>query len=175
MKQPNNISLGIGIDGVSWFKNPQCKMWPVTACILNLPPSLRFKANNMLLLGMWVHRQDPYIPAYLKPFLAEWKKAYEEGISIVLSDGQAINCKVQVIYWSLDLKAKWTLQEIKSGGYHCCPCCKAVGERPEKQVYFDYSNTKGSTLRTNSNTYTEATSDAVTAITSSLEVTPFVM
>ena len=41
-----------GIDGVSLYKSSKTSMYPIVGVILNLPPNLRTKKENMILLGI---------------------------------------------------------------------------------------------------------------------------
>ena len=42
----NTLALSIFTDGVPLFKSNQKNFWPVLLQVLNLPPTLRFKAGN---------------------------------------------------------------------------------------------------------------------------------
>jgi len=54
-----NIVLDIGIDGVPLFKKSKIAMYPIVGSFMNLPPNLRTKKENMVLLGLFVGKTKP--------------------------------------------------------------------------------------------------------------------
>ena len=66
-KTKNNLALSIFTDGVPLFKSNQTSLWPVLLQVLNLPPSIRFKAENIVMCGMWYGIRKPDMKLLLDP------------------------------------------------------------------------------------------------------------
>ena len=45
------LALGVSTDGVALFKSSKTTLWPVYLLIQNLPPQVRFKGDNIILLA----------------------------------------------------------------------------------------------------------------------------
>ena len=62
------------------FKTPALSMWSIMAINNNLPPQERFKEQNIILLGMWVHESLAPPQHLLKIFINDCRKNFEQGI-----------------------------------------------------------------------------------------------
>jgi hypothetical protein len=51
-----NIALDFATDGVALFKTSRTSMYPLVGSVFNLPPNMRTKKHNILLLGLYVGR-----------------------------------------------------------------------------------------------------------------------
>jgi hypothetical protein len=54
-------------------------MYPIVAELLNLPPSIRFKEQNIVLVGLWVGKHQPP-DSYWSEFLKLVDIAFQGGI-----------------------------------------------------------------------------------------------
>jgi hypothetical protein len=61
----NLISLILHLDGVSLTKSTKLKLWLFSGSIVELPPSLRSRRHNMVLLSVWVGYTEPVIDLWL--------------------------------------------------------------------------------------------------------------
>jgi hypothetical protein len=75
-----NFCLDVGIDGVPLFKHSKVSMYPIVGVILNLPPHLRTKKENMLLLGLIVCKHKPNMNMFLEKFSAQFSMYADKGI-----------------------------------------------------------------------------------------------
>ena len=71
--EPRNIALALSADGFNpWDKRKSYSLWPITACVLNLPEHVRYKYNNMLLLGLIDGPSEPRrMATYLEPIVKQ--------------------------------------------------------------------------------------------------------
>ncbi|CAF1538688.1 unnamed protein product [Adineta ricciae] len=53
------ISVMIHSDGIPLYKSKNCNAWPILGAVLELPPFARSRADNTLLLAIWVGKQKP--------------------------------------------------------------------------------------------------------------------
>ncbi|CAF1386297.1 unnamed protein product, partial [Didymodactylos carnosus] len=70
------LSIMLHSDGVPLYNSKNCSGWPILGAVVELPPYLRTKAENILLLGLWIGRQKPnfhIIFEKLKPNLLKLK------------------------------------------------------------------------------------------------------
>ena len=54
-------------------------MHPIVAVILNLPPNLRTKKENMLLLGMFISGEKPDMNMLLETFASNFAIYFQTG------------------------------------------------------------------------------------------------
>ena len=59
-----NLALSLNTAGVPLYKSSTWSLWPVFLTILNLPASIRMKAENVLLAGLWYGPCKPPISSY---------------------------------------------------------------------------------------------------------------
>ena len=64
-----NLAFSLSTDGVSIFKSTNISIWPIYLAILNLPPSIRMNADNILLCGLWIDGTKPPMDKLLEPAL----------------------------------------------------------------------------------------------------------
>jgi hypothetical protein len=74
------LGFTVGVDGVAIFKTPALSMWPIMAINNNLCPQERFKEQNIILLGMWVHESLAPPQSLLKIFIEDCRKNFQQGI-----------------------------------------------------------------------------------------------
>jgi hypothetical protein len=55
-------------------------MYPIAAVVLNLPPEIRYKKENMILLGLWAgKKKDDTFSIYLDTFVKRMNKYCHES------------------------------------------------------------------------------------------------
>jgi hypothetical protein len=76
-----DIALALSTDGVKVFKTRSAfYIWPIMLVNFNLPPSVRFKRHNMLLVGFTPGPNNPKdLDSFLWPLVAEMKKLGQDG------------------------------------------------------------------------------------------------
>ncbi len=51
------ISVMIHSDGIPLYKSKNCNAWPILGAVLELPPYSRTRADNTLLLALWIGKK----------------------------------------------------------------------------------------------------------------------
>ena len=100
--------------------------------VLNLPPILRQKAENIILCGLWYGPNKPNARLLLDPVLKNLNNLYETGFMMHSSNGQTQLCKVKLVSAVFDLIARALVLTMKqfNGEYGCNVClhpCKRLG------------------------------------------------
>ena len=128
-KTKSNLALSIFTDGVPLFKSNQISLWPVLLQVLNLPPSIRFKAENIIMCGMWYGIRKPDMKLLLDPVVKTLEDLYRDGFETQISSGK-MHMKVKLMFGVFDLVARPTVIYTKQfNGEFCCPVCYHPGKR----------------------------------------------
>lgn len=128
----DDVTLQWNTDGVRPFKSSNVSVWPIQACINELPFNAR--KDNMLLCGLYYGKEKPIINAFMKPFVDELENLHTEGIVCNVSGkGYPVNIKVHTLLSSVDSVARPKLQGIKQfNGKYGCSFCLHTGRRIER-------------------------------------------
>ena len=133
-----NLGLGISLDGLLVYKERGARsysMWPIVAFLMNLPPHLRYRPENVLLLGIIAGPSKPSnFNLFLRPVIDELKEAYGKGFPMydALSDS-TFNLRCACLFWILDLPAKADVLTHKApGSFRCCTGCDIMGDSIKK-------------------------------------------
>ena len=129
-KDTQNIALSFCTDGVPIFKSSRTEIWPVYYSILNLPASIRTKAKNIIMSGLWIGAGKPSFPHLLEPLLAEINHLTTVGIQIDLPTG-IVTVKAKLVLGVFDLPAKASILSFK---HHNGYCSCSVYLHPGKHV-----------------------------------------
>ena len=78
----NGLYVQLNWDGVSPFKSSVHSIWPIYCVILNLPPELRYKPENMFMVGVWFGKSKPKTDVFLNHFTKDFKQLETEGLII---------------------------------------------------------------------------------------------
>ncbi|CAF1205337.1 unnamed protein product [Adineta steineri] len=137
MKDKEFISIMLHVDGISICKSKKMKLWLLSGVIIELPPHLRYRRCNMILLSIYIGTNEPKPKPWLKSCFFQLHQIKNEGV--VLSNG--IRCRV--LFYSIigDCPAlKMILEFIAHNGYFCCFYCYIhgihVGGAGGKRQYF---------------------------------------
>ena len=119
----NRIGLGLSTIGIPLFKSSSTSMWPVYVTILNLPPSIEMKAENITLDGVWVGPHKPSMKLLLDPIIDDLKYLYTDGLTVMLLNGHA-DFKAKLVMAFFDLPAKASILNCKqfNSKFGCCVC-----------------------------------------------------
>ena len=74
----SNITLTFNTDGIQTFKSSPKSLWPIMCSINEL--AFPYVENFLLLNTLWYCQKKPGSDAFLKPFVDEINKLYEEGV-----------------------------------------------------------------------------------------------
>ncbi|XP_077258500.1 uncharacterized protein LOC143895324 isoform X1 [Temnothorax americanus] len=129
----DDVTLQWHTDGVRPFKSSNVSVWPIQACINELP--FKARKDNMLLCGLYYGKNSPIINTFMKPFVYELESLHTEGIVCnVVGREYPVNIKVHTLLSSVDSVARPKLQGIKQfNGKYGCSFCLHRGTRIEKE------------------------------------------
>ncbi|CAF3124002.1 unnamed protein product [Rotaria sp. Silwood2] len=119
------ISAIFHLDGVPLGKSNKLTLWVLSCSILELPPSLRNRHSNMIVLSMWVGVRQPIIKLWLRLSIRDGQKWFLYFVGII-GDCPAL---------------KLALNHIGNNGYHCCWFCKIEGIHIGKKRQYPFEET----------------------------------
>jgi hypothetical protein len=114
-KEQEFVSFSFSFDGVN-VKNKS--FWPLSAVVNELPKEIRYKKENILILGLW-YGKTPKMKTFMKPFV--------EKISLINKDRLQVfdkNLKVIPLLCPTDTCARPKIQEMTqfNGAFGCHVC-----------------------------------------------------
>ncbi|CAF4164439.1 unnamed protein product [Rotaria magnacalcarata] len=113
----NIISILLHVDGISLTRSTRLKMWLFSGSLVELPPLLRYRRYNMLLLSIWVGCTEP------EPHI--WLKSIVPKINYIKTQGDCPALRL-------------ILNFIGHGGYFCCWYCYLQGEHVHNKRQYKY-------------------------------------
>lgn len=124
-KYPNSIVLcfTLNTDGAQVHNSQKKSVWPVQLYQNYLPPHLRFKSENILLVNLYFGRDKPDAKKLLYPLCKELQTLAENQISFYRS-GHIFHCVPIVTCCTLDLPARKLLTGLSlyNGRSACITC-----------------------------------------------------
>ena len=93
LSQPHNLALMLNCDWFQPFKHTQYSVGVLYLTILNLPRSMRFKPENVLIAGIIPGPSEPKqygMNCYLRPLVKELNSLWSDGISIETDSGSVL-------------------------------------------------------------------------------------
>lgn len=131
-KCENVYSLTINTDGVDIHSASKCSLWPILLVCNFLPPTLRFKENNIIVAGLHYGVDKPDFMKYFVPLNDEF--------DLMSKDGLIVNSKCfrfNITHAVVDLPAKSAIQCLTQyNGYNACYYCEHPGERTANGVRY---------------------------------------
>ena len=110
-------------DGASFTTTTNLSIWPFHLQLLNLPPYIRQKAQNILLLGLISRNGKPSMKHFLPKLIDHLPK------SLKIND---VDVKIHVRFFVCDLPALSSIFNLKQfNGKFSCPKCLHPGRRAE--------------------------------------------
>lgn len=123
-----NVSALFNTDGICLFSSTRVELWPLLIAINELPPSMRFARENIIIAGIWQGKGKPPFASFLSAFASEMHELYHGGLKILI-DGEHIQVKVAVVCAVMDLLAKCAaLNMTQFNGLYACSTCEEPGE-----------------------------------------------
>ena len=124
-----NLALSLNTDGVPLHKSSSWSLWPVFLTILNLPASIRMKAENVILAGLWYGPSKPPMTLLLEPVLKSLQYLSTSGVVVRTPTGLR-TIRAMLVMGVFDLPAKAAVLCAKQfNGEHGCSVCVHPGER----------------------------------------------
>ncbi|CAF1544378.1 unnamed protein product [Rotaria magnacalcarata] len=78
--EQNLLSLILHVDGASLVKSTKLKLWLFTASIVELPPNIRMKRQNMILISMYIGYTEPDVKLWLASSLTTINNFKKKGV-----------------------------------------------------------------------------------------------
>ena len=110
---PLNLAVTLCTDGIPIYKSSSITLWPILLMILNLPPLLRQKTENIILCGLWYGPKKPDASHLLDPVMKALNNLYEKGFEILRSQAQTQLCRVKLVSAVFDLIARALVLKMK--------------------------------------------------------------
>jgi len=82
----NIISLLLHLDGIGLTKSTGLKMWLFSGAFFELPPTLRYRRHNMILLSIWIGYVEPNPDLWLKFIVNELDDIKKQGMQLISED-----------------------------------------------------------------------------------------
>ena len=123
-----HLGLILNTDGIPLFKSSKSSAWPVFFEIANLPPTLRFRHDNVLIAGLWVGRHKPDMDILLSSIMKKVDLLNAIGFQMKSPEGDK-TVRVRPLFGLFDLVAKAPVLNMKQfNGQYGCPTCLHPGE-----------------------------------------------
>ena len=103
---PYNLAVTLNVDWFQPYKRVKDSVGALYLCIANLPRSLRYKQENVILVGIIPGPKEPQltINSYLKPLVDELKEFWS-GVNVMLPSGNNVTVRVCLICVTCDVPA----------------------------------------------------------------------
>ena len=82
----NFISLILHLDGISLCKSTKHTLWLLSGIIVELPPELRYRRENMILLSVYVGQSEPTTKTWLNSCVSSLLQLKTNGTLFSLSN-----------------------------------------------------------------------------------------
>lgn len=137
------LSLVLNTDGANVFKSSTKSLWPIQLYQNYLPASMRYIAENIMVVGLYFGSMKPNVAKFFEPFAKECRSIVENKGINVRNKNQQFNFIPFVTHCCCDLPAKALVQEmIQFNGFNACGFCYHPGTSVQKK-----SKKKSSTVR----------------------------
>jgi hypothetical protein len=142
------VSVMIHSDGIPLYKSKNCNAWPILGAVLELPPYSRTRADNTLLLALWIGKQKPNFTIIFEKLSKPISRLKNGGIQV------NNNKIVKVLFPMLmgDMPALSTMVRfVEHNAFYACMFCNIKGTYNHDGhcvIYFIDNNVK---LRTSEN------------------------
>lgn len=116
------LCFTLNTDGVKMFEDSGFSLWPLQLLQMYLPPNLRYRTENILLLVLYYGPSDIDFLSYFKPLVQEVLD-YKDGFKLCVNN--TVHTFLPLItYAAVDIPAKCKLQKTSfvTGKYACSFC-----------------------------------------------------
>lgn len=137
-----NISMTMYTDGVKIFNSGKFSIWPIYLAINELPFSMRFRRENVILASLWFGDKKPAANLFMMPLANEMRELHQ-GIEVQAPERKdPFLVKGIVICFTADLPARALFYNMKQyNGHFGCQKCTQEGVylRREKRMTYPYA------------------------------------
>lgn len=133
------LSLTVCTDGAQIY-NSKHNFYPIFVKLNFLPPKIRFKPENILIVGLYYGKEKPDFHKIFFPFADELQKLRNKKI-LVLYNNLLIKFIPIVMFCTCDMVARSMMMCLKGhSGYFSCPLCLHSGKNVmgKKKSYVRY-------------------------------------
>jgi hypothetical protein len=132
------FSLTLNTDGACAFKSKTLSLWPILLTQNYLPPCLRFKRENVILVALH-YGEKPNMNDYFFPLVSTMCDFQRNPIKMC-KNGRTVDIRPIIASISCDLPAKSLLQQFKQyNGYCACSYCLHPGHKIEDTKLIRYT------------------------------------
>lgn len=125
-------SLSLNTDGLVMHNSGKGSLYPVLMVCNFLPPELRFKEKNMIVVGLYYGIEKPDFFQYLDPIIVEFERLSEFGFFL-----RGDHFQFHITHACFDLPMKSAIQNIRQyNGYSACYYCDHPGEKTQNGVRY---------------------------------------
>lgn len=133
-----NLSYTFNTDGCQAANSSKFTIWPIYVMINEFPQELR--AKHMLLVGIWVAKNEPNMNVFLQPFVDEANDLSEKGVEWRLPGGEMVTSKVVPLCCCVDSIARPAMLNMKQfNGFYGCTFCEHPTENVDGQRKYTVS------------------------------------
>lgn len=123
------LSITMNTDGAQISNSGKYSLWPVQLYQNFMPPSRRYKSDNVLLSTIYFGKGKPDMDKILQPLAQEIDWLQRNPIKF-LRNGNIVKCIPVISYCSVDLPAKAMLCGLKTyAGSRACSFCLHPGKQ----------------------------------------------
>lgn len=123
------LSLAINTDGVKIFNSNQYSLWPILLYQNFLPPSIRYRSENILLVGVWYGKSSEIdFLSYFEPLYKEMNEL-KNGFAVKCGDDRRELIAIPAVtHCILDLPARAKILNMMNfNSYYSCSYCLSKG------------------------------------------------
>ena len=142
------VSIMIHSDGIPLYKSKNCNAWPILGAVLELPPFARTRADNILLLAIWIGKKKPNFDVVFKRLANQFSTLRNEGVQISERE------KIKVVFPMLmgDMPALSAMvQFVEPHAFYACMFCDTKGTYSHEGHCITYPIDNSAELRTSDN------------------------
>ena len=77
------ISLLLHLDGIGITQSSKLKLWMFSGAIIELPPKIRYRRFNMVLISIWIGYSEPAPQLWLNQSIQRLKALKTRGMSLI--------------------------------------------------------------------------------------------
>jgi hypothetical protein len=125
-----DMGFSLSTDGVKVFKTRSAfNIWPLMLVNLNLPPSVRYRRKNLLMVGFIPGPRNPkHLNSYLQPLIAEFIQLQQGIITFNAATNSEFKLFAHIVVVTADMPGREKLMYLKGNrAYQYCPYCMARG------------------------------------------------
>ena len=122
----HSITLNIHTDGAPVVKTTKASLWPCLASIVELPPQIREKQTNILILCLWLSSIKPDVNLFMNDCIRQLVDLSSPFLLTIGNEQFLITVKTQLFVSDLPAKALFW-KTISYNGYNACGNCKTEG------------------------------------------------